>query len=171
MVRMSLFTTVAAVAFLSFSTAGIAGPGEAGASKAGTKAISNCNGASRIFVTQSSSSQTTSSTAFVDVIGSLTSFTTTATKCVIIDFSAQAFAPPTASGLMFVRALLDGVTASVDGEIQFVAQSNTLSDAHSYNFVFPSVSIGAHNVRMQFRTNNAANAVTINGFNMVINHK
>jgi hypothetical protein len=129
MVRMSLFTTVAAVAFLSFSTAGIAGPGEAGASKAGTKAISNCNGASRIFVTQSSSSQTTSSTAFVDVIGSLTSFTTTATKCVIIDFSAQAFAPPTASGLMFVRALLDGVTASVDGEIQFVAQSNTLSDA------------------------------------------
>jgi hypothetical protein len=169
MVRMSLLTAVAAAALLSFSTASMAaGDGQAGARRVGASAITNCNGATRINVAQSSTSQTTSSTAFVDVIGSSQSITTTATKCMLVSFSGQVFSPGT-GGLMFVQAVLDG-SASVDGAIQFQSESNTLSNAHAYNFIFPSVSIGGHTIKMQYRTNSAANAVTINDFDMVVNH-
>jgi hypothetical protein len=169
MVRMSLLTAVTALSLCSLSTVGMAGDGQAPGSKVGARAVSNCNGATKIDVAQSGVSQTTSSTAFVDVVGSSITFTTKATKCVLVDFSGQVFSPG-ASGLMFVQAVLDG-SASVDGAIQFQSESNSLSNAHAYNFIFPSVSIGTHTVKMQYRTNNAANAVTINDFDMVVNHK
>src|SRR5947207_204555 len=93
MVRMSLLTTAAAAALFSLSTLSMAGDGQApGASRAGGKTISNCNGASKVLVAQSTSGSSNATTTFADVAGSVVSFNTVATKCVIVSFSAQAFA-------------------------------------------------------------------------------
>src|SRR5438067_2019761 len=175
MIRMSLLITVTAAALFSLSIAGIAGNGEApdASRSVAPAAVSNCSiTAKRIEVAQSSTFNFTSSTTFTDLPGSIVSFTTSAPGCVILSFSAQAFAPngDSPGGLMFVRALLDGATVSVDGRIQLQSDSIDFSNAHGYNFLFPIVSSGAHDVRMQYSTLTDGKKVFINDFDTIVYH-
>jgi hypothetical protein len=115
-------------------------------------------------------SQSTNSTGFVDVARSFRSFSVGGTKpsCVIVRFSAQAFA----NGLgeaMIVQALLDG-KVSIEGPILFVADSDFFAGAHAYTFLFPSVSPGQHSVRMEYRSLNSG-TVAINDYNLEIRHR
>src|SRR5262249_24498258 len=118
-------------------------------------------------VVQSGTPQSTTSTSFVNVIGSGVSFTQggTSAACVIVSFSAQVFTP---LGGIIVRALLDG-TESVDHTIDFVFASGNFA-AHAYNFLFPAVSPGGHTFRMQYLSASAANA-TIQSFDLNIRHR
>ena len=116
----------------------------------------------------------TDSTTFTDVTGSEVSFNIGGKNdtCVLVNFSAQAFAPASGGKLMKVRALLDGGVESTDGDIQLVAESGAFSDAHAYNFLFTNVAPGAHSVKMQFeRTSSGTDKVFINQFTAVVYHK
>lgn len=165
---------VAGALSMSISTPALAGPGEPAGANAGaraqTRAVTSCQQPIKVKVAQSSSSQSTTSTAFVDLVGSNVSFKVggTVNTCVLVDFSAQAFAPNLGT-LLMVRALRDGSLVSVDGEIQLEADSAQFSDAHAYNFLFTNVPPGRHSVKMQFRTFFAGDNVTINDFNMRVN--
>src|SRR5688572_1514758 len=82
-------------------------------------------------------SQSTNSTAFVDVDRSFRSFTVggNVPSCVIVRFNAQV----RARGIfefMRIQALLDG-KPSIEGSIQLVAESGDFSEAHGYTFLFP----------------------------------
>ena len=78
----------------------------------------------------STTSQTGSSNVFTPVAGSLVNFTVggTAESCVIVSFSAQAYAP--GNRLIWVRAVRDA-TVSVDGPIAFAAEDGAFAQSHS----------------------------------------
>jgi len=128
--------------------------------------------AKQVDIAQNSTGQNTTSSTFVDVTGSEVSFNIGGNNntCVLVDFSGQVFAPGTTNNLMFVKAVLDNSITSVDGQIQLVAESNTRSDAHAYNFLFTEVPPGAHTVKMQYEASGGGQ-VSINDFNMVVYHK
>src|SRR5262245_41575645 len=157
-----------ASALTMLSTAALAGDGQpAGDRAAGARALTSCSKLSRIEVAQSGVSQSTGSTVPVDVVGSSIGFIVggAVPSCVLVSFSGQAFGPANGT-LMMVRAVRDGAIVSVDGEIQFVAESITFSDAHAYNFLFTGVPPGFHSVKMQYRSFFAGDTVTINDFDM-----
>lgn len=158
-------------AAVAFAETGVA-PGSAKAARLVT--AKNCGALTRVKVKTSNdlTGQGTFSTTFVDVINSPTSFRQKGSGpgCAILNFSAQAW-PSGNTNLIYIQALLDGVTPSLAGEIQFNAGPETYSDAHSYNFVFPSVAPGLHVVKVQMRTLDAANTVFINDFSMVLNYR
>jgi hypothetical protein len=132
--------------------------------------VQGCGKLSKTEVVVNSKSQNTDSVTFVSVEGSDTFFSVAGqtASCVIVSFSAQAFASGIGA-VMLVRALLDG-KPSIDGEIQLVAESGLFSDAHAYNFTFPSVSPGDHDFRMEYRSLNN-DTVAITDFNMNIRHR
>jgi hypothetical protein len=68
-------------------------------------------------------------------------------SCVIVLFTAEA-ATLTASGGMWVRALLDGTTTGLPAGVQFKNGDVIASQAAS--FIFPSVAPGSHNIKMQW---------------------
>jgi hypothetical protein len=145
--------------------------GQARETKASARALAQgCGNLPKTEVIVNSLSQSTSSVNLVDVEGSGISFNVggTGNSCVIVSLGAQAFAPGIAA-LMRVRALLDG-KPSIDGEIQLVAESVSFSDAHAYNFLFPSVTPGNHFFSMQYRSPNA-DEVFINDFDINIRHR
>jgi hypothetical protein len=171
--RLSVVTGFAFVSLFALSTAALAASdGQATRSKAGTRVQTACGKLPKTEVAQNGVSQGTANVAFVDVAGSTVAFSVggNGNTCVLVDFSGQVFAPG-AGRVMFVRAVLDNVTVSVDGDIQFQSESGTLSNAAAYNFIFPSVAPGPHSVKMQFHSNNAATTVFINDFNARIQHR
>jgi hypothetical protein len=130
-----------------------------------------CGSLTKTAVAQSNASQSTSS-GWTDVTGSNLTLTVGpgSPDCVIVSFSAQAYAPASGSRVMFVRAFLDDIL-SVDGEIQLAAQSVAFAEAHAYNFLFPSVPPGAHEFKMQYRPLVLGNQVFINDFDLSIRHR
>jgi hypothetical protein len=145
--------------------------GEASGGKASARALAQgCGNLPKTEVIVNSLSQDTDSVNFVDVEGSETAFDVggSAKSCVIVSFGGQAFAPGIAN-FMRIRATLDGV-ASIEGDIQLVAESESFSDAHAYNFLFPSVSPGRHVFGMKYRSPNNG-FVAINDFSLNIRHR
>lgn len=142
------------------------------ASKLSPKTTSLCRKINRHEVAQSSVGQSTTSNTFVDVIDSAIVFDAggTGNSCVLVDFQAQVFAPGFAR-ILFVQAVLDGVTVSADGVIQLQADSHFFSNTHGYNFIFPNVSPGIHTVKIQYASSQLGNPVFINDFNMVLTHR
>jgi hypothetical protein len=130
----------------------------------------SCGNLPKTEVVRNNGSQNTDSTTFVLVNGSEADFKVggTAASCVIVSFSAQAFAQGPFA-VMRVRALLDGNESS-DGSIQLVAESENFSDAHAYNFLFPSVAPGVHSFRMEYLSVNN-DTVFINDFDLNIRHR
>ena len=130
----------------------------------------NCGALPQVNTVHSTNSQTGTSNLFTPVAGSLVNFTVlgAVNSCVIVSFSAQAYAP--FGRLMWVRAILDGAQ-SVDGQIAFVAESGAFADAHSYSFLFPSVAPGAHRVFLQYRSQVNGQAVVINPFAVEVQHR
>jgi hypothetical protein len=130
----------------------------------------NCGTLPRVNIAHSTSSQTGSSNSFAPIAGSSVNFTAggAANSCVIVLFSAQAYAP--SGRLIWVRALLDGLQ-SFDGQIAFAAEDGAFAQSHSYNFLFPSVAPGAHNVFLQYRSQVNGQAVNIDRFSVDVLHR
>ncbi len=75
-------------------------------------------------------------------------------SCVIVRFSAEVAAAQNTA--MFVRAVLDNATVAIPSPQQFTVNQGPIFAfaAHSYDFVFPSVTPGTHIVRMQYGSSN-----------------
>jgi hypothetical protein len=175
MKRSTLLTSLVLATSLLIPSAAIAGDGQAPGAKASTRASVNkaCGPLPKVDILASDVNTTTSSTSFVTLFGGTRTINVggTASTCVVVDLSVQGFAPTAATDtLMMVRVLLDGVS-SANGEIQMVAESDTWSDAHAYNFVFPSVPPGFHTITLQFRTFFSGDTVHINDYSAIINHR
>ena len=129
----------------------------------------NCGALAQVNTVHSTNSQSGSSSTFAPVAGSLVNFTVgTGASCVIVAFSAQAYAP--AGRLIWVRAILDGA-ASFDGQIAFAAEDGAFAQSHSYSFLFPSVAAGAHQVFLQYRSQVNGQTVIIDRFAVEVEHK
>jgi hypothetical protein len=170
--RSLLVTSITAM----LSTAGLAADGQTPGSRTGARAVqavSYCGLLPRTKVAQSNAGQSTSSNAFVDVIGASLGINIagTANTCVLVEFNAQVYAPG-AGKVMHVKAFLDGATESIEGQIQLQAESVTYSDARSYAFFFPNVPPGAHNIKMKYNSfPGGTNTVHINEFSMVVHYR
>ena len=109
------------------------------------------------FATANDTGLSTTSIVFVDVPDMSVDFKVAGkNRCLIVAFSAYVFA---ASGrLMFVRALLDGVTIGEPSpEVQFDGDSDENADgrwarSHAFNFAFVNVGPGVHNLKIQWRS-------------------
>jgi hypothetical protein len=129
----------------------------------------NCGVLSQVNTVHSTNSQTGTSDRFAPVAGSLVRFTVggVVSGCVIVSFSAQAYAP--LGRLIWVRAVLDNAP-SVDGQIAFAAEDGAFAQAHSYSFLFPSVTPGAHRIFLQYRSQVDGEAVNIDTFAVEVRH-
>ena len=129
----------------------------AGSNKPATVVSGSCPTPGTHFVAADNTGVSTTSTTMVDVPDMSVSFTATGTRawCAVATFSAFAFA--SGDALLYVQAVLDGAVIGAPGEQQFDGDSDEDADskwaaAHAYTFVFPSVSVGAHTIKIQFRS-------------------
>ena len=132
----------------------------------------NCGALPQVNTVHSTNSQTGSSNVFAPVAGSLVNFTVGpgASSCVIVTFSAQAYAPN--GRLIWVMALLDGFAGeSIDGQIAFAAEDGDFAQTHSYSFLWPSVSPGAHQIQLVYRSQVRGQAVNIDRFAVEVQHR
>jgi hypothetical protein len=130
----------------------------------------DCGALPRVSTVHSTITQTGTSNNFAPVAGSLVDFTAggAVSTCVIVSFSAQAYAP--LGRLIWVRAILDGAP-SVDGQIAFAAEDGNFAQARIYNFLFPSVAPGAHQVFLEYRSQVSGQAVNIDHFAVEVQHR
>ena len=139
----------------------------------------NCGSLPLVNTVHSTNSQTGTSSLFAPVAASLVNFAVGGgvNSCVIVSFSAQAYAP--LDRLIWVRALLDGVPSvdgdrpdpSTRGQIAFAAEDGAFAQSHSYSFLFPSVRPGAHQVFLQYRSEADGDAVNIDRFAVEVQHR
>ena len=103
------------------------------------------------FVTDDATGASTTSTTYVNVPNAAVSFSQggRTTGCIVVNFSAWAFAPGTA--LMMVRAQLDGVDMAPGGDQQFTATDGTFAVAHAFSWT-ANAAVGNHTVQIQFRS-------------------
>ena len=120
--------------------------------------------------------KSTNSTSFVNVPNGGVSFTQggTGSSCVIVTFTAEAFAG--FSGLLQIRARLDNSSIAAPGIVQLSGDDDEDGDgdwarAHAFTFIFPSVAPGAHTVHMQFRSVFFFEPVTIHRHTVVVQHR
>ena len=113
---------------------------------------------------------TTHSTTPVNFLSNVANFTQggASAGCVIVRFSAMAEGD---SGYtVAVRATMDGATASLPAEVLFSDGGDLVSQARSFDFIFPSVSPGSHSVRIQFRSPTGID-VSIGQHNIVVQYR
>ncbi len=129
-------------------------PSGAPRAEAAAEAVGQCT-PGRLKYKTLDDSVSTNSTSSVNVPGSGIVFVQGGVNpsCVVVRFSAQAFASITAGRLMYVRAVI-GSTVAEPGEVQFTATNDTFSRSHSFEWVFPNVAPGKRTVRIQFRSLN-----------------
>jgi opacity protein-like surface antigen len=97
----------------------------------------------------STSFQSTSKTSWTTVTGTTLSFTQGAAGCVEVSFTGEAGTVP--GDNMLVRVLLDGSTVCTPTNNLFGAEGNSDNPAdRAMNYFCPSVSKGAHTVKVQF---------------------
>ena len=118
----------------------------------------------------------TSSSSFVDVPNSTVTFGQggTTSGCVIVTFTAEAFAP--SERLLQIRAILENSVVAAPGNVQFSGDDDEDSNgrwarSHAFTFIFPSVAPGLHNVRMQFRSPDIFGRVFIHKHTVVVQHR
>jgi hypothetical protein len=130
----------------------------------------NCGELPRVNTVHSTNGQTGTSNQFAPVAGSLVNFTFAGdvNSCVIVSFSAQAYAP--FGRLIWVRALLDG-RPSIDGQIAFAAEDGAFAQARSYSFLFRSVAPGPHQVFLEYRSHVDGEAVNLDTFAVEVQHR
>lgn len=71
-------------------------------------------------------------------------------SCVIVRFSADVFAQ--SNRVMLIRAVLDGTTFAEPGTVTFTAGTPSVSEARSFEFVFPNVARGKHEIYLEWRS-------------------
>jgi hypothetical protein len=111
------------------------------------------------FVTFASISATTS-TNFVAVPATGISFVQARAGCVIVAFSAEAYAAP-AGGFVQVQALLDN--EKLCGPNAVILTSSDVSETRAMNFVCKGVAAGNHTIKMQYRATGAGSTALIGG--------
>jgi hypothetical protein len=166
----SLAALIASAAFSLFQPTSVAYSAEGSADVDQPAAVAKgvCEFSKFKFVTKDTS-QASSSTTFAAVIDSPTSVKIkNEPGCVVVTFSAMAFASAATGELLSVQAVLDGATLAQPGVVQLVAQSNSLADAHTMTFVFPSVDPGNHTIEMQFKSRFNGQSVTLNKWTMTV---
>jgi hypothetical protein len=109
------------------------------------------------------------STTFLRLDDSTATFTVggSSKSCVLVEFSivgAAVTLDPTFGNSIRFQALLDAVNnpkTSAGPAAQMLQSPRSAEindvDAHTYQFVFPSVAPGAHDVAIQYRVQNAGN--------------
>jgi hypothetical protein len=129
----------------------------AGTNKPATVTTGSCPTPGTHFVAADNTGVSTTSTTYVDVPDMSVSFTTTGTRawCAVATFSAWSFA--SGDALLYVQAVMDGTVIGAPGEQQFDGDSDEDADgkwaaSHAFTFVFPSVSVGAHTIKIQYRS-------------------
>jgi hypothetical protein len=127
-----------------------ADPPEASPQAAVTIPAAKCKTA-KAEVVASDDSLTTTSQNYVPVQGMAVTFKTSTKQCVLVNFSAYAFAPGT-NKVMYVTATLDAFPGS-PALSQFTGGDDTVASAHSALFVFPLVPVGQHTVAILFKSN------------------
>lgn len=127
------------------------------------------------YKTDNEINKSTSSTGFVNVPNSSVSINQggTGSSCVIVNFTAETFAPGDA--LMQIRARLDSSVTAAPGVVQLSGDDDEngngdWSRSHAFIFIFPSVAPGWHNVRIQFRSVDSFREVTIHKHTVVVQH-
>ncbi len=92
----------------------------------------------------------TNSTTFQPITDTSITFTQggTGPSCVVVRFSAATSV--VGGGVSRVQAVLDNVTMAEPGQVQFSGE-NVGSVSHAFEFLFPSVAPGSHNLRIMFR--------------------
>jgi hypothetical protein len=132
----------------------------------------NCKLARTDFTTAHLST-TTASTAFVDMAEMQDTFSQggRAASCVVVNFTAQVFAPVDA---LFIRAVLDGAVVGSPLSVRFSGDDDEDGDnrnarSHAMNFVFPGVAPGTHTVSIQW----AAASGTVQAVNrtLLVHHR
>jgi hypothetical protein len=91
-----------------------------------------------------------------------------AASCVIVRFSTEAEVP--GANNVAIRAFLDNASSAVPALIYYSGDNGGTRSAHSYEFVFPSVTPGAHTVRMQF-SSTGGTIVTLHRHTTVVQFK
>jgi len=93
--------------------------------------------------------QSTSKTSWTTLTGTTLSFTQGSAGCVEVSFSGEAGTVPGEN--LLVRVLLDGSTVCTPTNNLFGAEGNSDAPAdRAMNYICPSVSTGAHTVKVQF---------------------
>jgi hypothetical protein len=102
------------------------------------------------FVTDDTTGATTNSTSYVNVPNAAVAFSQggNTTQCIVVNFSAWAFAP---NALLDVRAQLDGVDMAPGGDQQFAAKDDTFAFSHAFSWA-ANATPGAHTVQIQFKS-------------------
>ena len=107
-------------------------------------------------------SNLTTSTSYVDLPGATINWTVGGglATCVLVMFNATTFDP--GGNQLYVRAVLDGATIGDPGDNQIDGGTTTPAwgRTHSAQFVFPSVSPGAHTLQIQFRSGTGGDQTT-----------
>jgi hypothetical protein len=149
----------------------------AGVSRPTGPAISaSCGPLGKVEYAVATVSESTESADYVDVPNMSVTFTQggTATRCAIVNYSAFVFAAE-GDNLMYVRALLDGVTEGSPAEYQFSGDDDEEGDGrwartHAAIFVFPSVSPGLHRITIQWRSFDGQH-ITTHSRAMTVTHR
>jgi hypothetical protein len=110
----------------------------------------------------------TNSATFVNLGQTRVLFTQATAGCVIVRFSAEA--STTGSG-MLVRAILDSVDVALPAQVHFAVNDGSPGVARSYEFIFPNVAPGTHEVRMQFHSGDGASTVFVNNRTITVLYK
>lgn len=93
--------------------------------------------------------QSTSKTSWTTVTGTTLSFTQGTAGCVEVSFSAEAATTPGEN--LLARVVLDGSTICSPTNNLFGAEGNSDNPAdRAMNYICPSVTSGAHSVKVQF---------------------
>lgn len=118
----------------------------------------------------------TSSSSFVNVPNAGVSFSQggTGSGCVIVTFTAEAFAP--GGRLLQVRARLDDSVTAAPETVFLSGDDDEDGDgrwarSRAFTFIFPSVAPGSHFVRMQFRSPDIFGRVYIHKHTVVVQHR
>ena len=128
------------------------------------------------YKSDNSINKSTSSTSFVNVPNTGVSFTQggASSGCVIVTFTAEAFAP--GSRLLQIRARLDDSVTAAPGNVQLSGDDDEDGDgrwarSQAFAFIFTSVAPGSHFVRMQFRSPDVFGSVLIHKHTVVVQHR
>ena len=113
---------------------------------------------------------TTHSTTPVNFLENVVGFTQggASAGCVIVRFSAMAEGDN--GYTVAVRAIMDGATTGLPAEVLFSDGGDLVSQARSFDFIFPNVSPGTHSIRIQFRSPTGID-VSIGQHNIVVQYR
>jgi len=88
--------------------------------------------------------------------------------CVIVRFSTMA--EGNSGYTVAVRAMIDGATVALPAEVLFSDGNDFVSQARSFDFIFPTVAAGNHSVRVQFRSPTGID-VSVGQHNIIVQHR